>query len=52
MYVAYSAICDQLHSYFDIGNPTAKNLPSLSGARRLDSAVDQNKSVIDRSMAE
>ena len=51
--MAYSAICYRLHSHyhFDIGNPTASILPSLSGTQCLDSTMDQSKSVIDRSMA-
>jgi len=49
--MAYSAICDRLHFHFDIGNPTAKIFPLLSGIGRPDIA-DQNESVIDRCMAE
>jgi len=50
--MAYSAICNQLHYHFDIGNQTVKILPLLSCTQRLDSAMDQNKSVINCSMAE
>jgi len=50
--MAYSAIFDRLHFHFDIGSPAAKSLQLLSCTRRHDSAADQNKSVIDRSVAE
>ena len=45
--MAYWAVCDQLHFDFDIRNQTAKIL-----LLHLDGVIDQNESVIDRSMAE
>jgi len=48
--MAYSAICDQLHFHFDTGILTAKVVLLLPGIQHLDSATDQNESVIDRNI--
>jgi len=50
---AYSATYDRLHFHSDIRNPTAKSLPLPLGTQHLNSIIDENKSLIDRSyMAE